>query len=243
MRCRKLFHRRDAEVRAARAIKQSHARVCQLNDALKTLDVMGQIVKNFSGSLVGDVKFQLVDECYRLGLRVAGFILGLWKDDPEKVINEMVDMIFNSIKDDDELKKVTRQELTDLVRGLFFFLTEATAFGLLKRISHAVGAVELVPTYREVLDANPVTSFKLVDMSVKLDTLKLPTKEVVSLNSELKENILGTRLLRKLVVHHIYLFPTDYKTKQQICESLGIPIKQARGIDVAFEDQKRIGGG
>jgi len=216
--------------------------MAQLNDALKTLDVMGQIVKNFSGSLVGEVKFQLVDECYRLGLRVAGFILGLWKDDPEKVVSEMVDMILESIKDEDELKNITRLELTELVRSLFFSLTEATAFGLLRRISHAVGAIELVPTYREVLNANPVTSFKLVDMSVKLDTLKLPTKEVVNLNSELKENILGTRLLRKLVVHHIYLFPTDYKTKQQICESLGIPIKQARGIDVAFEEQKRIGG-
>jgi hypothetical protein len=217
--------------------------VAQLNDALKTLDVMGQIVKNFSGSLVGEVKFQLVDECYRLGLRIAGVVLDLWKNDPEKVINEMVDLVLDSTKDDDELKKINRQELADLVRGLFFFLTEATTFGLLKRISHAVGAIELVPTYREVLDANPVNSFKLVDISVKLDTLKLPTKEVVNLNHELKENLLCTRLLRKLVVHHIYLFPTDYKTKQQICESLGIPIKQARGIDVAFEDQKRIGGG
>jgi predicted MPP superfamily phosphohydrolase len=216
--------------------------VAQLNDAIKTLDVMGQIVKNFSGSLVGAVKFQLVDECYRLGLRIAGVVLDLWKDDPEKVVNEMVDVILDSMKDDDELKKITRQELADLVRGMFFFMTEATTFGLLKRISHAVGAVELVPTYREVLDANPVNSFKLVDMSVKLDTLKLPTKEVVNLNSELKGNILGTRLLKRLVVNHIYLFPTDYKTKQQICQSLDIPINQARGIDVAYEEQKRLPG-
>lgn len=215
--------------------------MAQLNDALKTLDVMGQIAKNFSGSLVGEVKFELVNECYRLGLRVAGLILGLWKDDPEKVVTEMVDMILDSVKDDDDLKKITRHELTDLLRSLFFFLTEATTFGLLKRISHAVGTVELMPTYREVLNANPVTSFKLVDMSVKLDTLKLPTKEVVRLNGELKENVLGSRLLRKLVVHHLYLFPTDYKTKQRICESLDIPIRQSRGIDVAFENQKRIG--
>ena len=214
--------------------------VAQLNDALKTLDVMGQIVKNFSGSLVREVKFQLVDECYRLGLRIAGVVLDLWKDDPEKLVNEMVDMVLNSIKDDDEFKKITRQQLADLVRGLFFFLTEASTFGLLKRISHAVGSVELVPTYLEVLEANPVNSVKLVDMSVKLDMIKLPTKEVVNLNSELKGNIFATRLLRRLVVDHIYLFPTDYKTKQRICESLDIPIKQARGIDVAYDEQKRL---
>ena len=216
--------------------------IAQLNDALRTLDVMGQIVKNFSGSIVGEVKFQLVNECYRLGLRVTGVVLDMWKDDPEKVVKEMVDMILDSVKDDDELKNVTRQQLTDLILGLFFFLTETTTFGLLKRISQAVGALELVPTYGEVLRANPVNSFKLVDMSVKLDTLKIPTKEVVSLNAELKDNLLCARLLRKLVVHHIYLFPTDYKTKQQICEALNIPIKETRGIDNAFDNQKRIGG-
>jgi hypothetical protein len=214
--------------------------IALLNDAIRTLDVMGQIVKNFSGSLVGEIKFQLVDECYRLGLRIEGCVLDLWKDDPEKVVNEMVDMILESMKDDAEVKKLTRHNLADLVRGLFFFLTEETTFGILKRISHAVGAIELVPTYREVLEANPVNSFKLVDMSVKLDTLKLPSKDVVHLSEEVKENILCTRLLRRLVVHHIYLFPTDYKTKQQICEALKIPIKEVRGIDIAYEDQKRL---
>lgn len=216
--------------------------VARLSDAIRTLDVMGQIVKNFSGSLVGEIKFQLVDECYRLGLRIAGVMLDLWKGDPEKVVNEMVDLILESIKDDDNLRQTTRQELADLVRGLFFYLTEATMFGILKRISHAVGAVELVPTYREVLDANPVNSFKLVDMSVKLDTLTLPSKNVVKLSDELKNNFLCSRLLRRLVVHHIYLFPTDYKTKQRICEALDIPIKEVRGIDVAYKEQKRLAG-
>lgn len=214
--------------------------VAQITDALRTLDVMGQIAKNFSGSLVGPVKFQLVDECYRLGLRVAGVILGLWKDDPEKIVNEMVDMILDAFKDDAELKKITRQELTERVSGLFFFLTESMTFDMLKRISHAVGSVELVPTYREVLETSPTNAYKLVDMSVKLDALKLPTKEVVSLSKDIKENTLCSRLLRKLVVHHFYLFPTDYKTKQKICEELDIPIKELRGIDVISETQKAL---
>ena len=214
--------------------------VAQITDALRTLDVMGQIAKNFSGSLVGPVKFQIVDECYRLGLRVAGVILDLWRQDPEKMVNELVDMILDAFKNDDELKKVTRQELTDRVKGLFFFLTESMSFDMLKRISHAVGALELVPTYKEVLKASPNNAYKLVDISVKLDALKFPGKEVVELSKELKDNTLCSRLLRRLVVHHIYLFPTDYKTKQKICEELNIPIKELRGIDVVSENQKAL---
>jgi hypothetical protein len=46
----------------------------------------------------------------------------------------------------------------------------------------------------------------------------------------------------RLVAQLIYLFPTDYKTKQQICEELEIPIKQVRGIDATSESQKRLPG-
>jgi hypothetical protein len=201
---------------------------------------MGQIAKNFSGSLVGPVKFQLVDECYRLGLRVAGMILNVWKDAAETVVNELVDIIFDAFKDDSQLKNITRRELSDKVKALFFFLTESMSFAMLKRISHAVGSVELVPTYREVLSASPSNAYKLVDMSVKLDALSLPTNEVVALNKELKDNTLCSRLLCRLVVDHIYLFSTDYKTKQRICEALGIPIKELRGIDIVSEAQKTL---
>jgi hypothetical protein len=111
---------------------------------------------------------------------------------------------------------------------------------MLKRISHAVGSLELIPTYKEVLDASPTNAYKLVDMSVKLDTLGFPSNDLVLLNGQLKDNLLCRRLLCKLVVDHIYLFPTDYRTKQRICETLGIAIKELRGIDLVSEAQKRI---
>ena len=214
--------------------------IAQINDALRTMDVMGQIVKNFSGSLPKEIKFQLIDECYRLGLRVAGMILSLWKDDPQKVVNEIVDIIFEGMKDDQFVKEMTKQDLADHVKGFFFFIIETLNFGIMKRISHAVGAMELIPDYHDVLNANPTNSYRLIDMSVKLDTLKLPIKEIVSLDNTFKDNFLCDRLLKKLVVHHIYLFPTDYKTKQKLCDAIGIPIKTMRGVDVTYNAQKRL---
>jgi hypoxanthine phosphoribosyltransferase len=253
-----LFNRTPAELREARRrqldttpqdedvsdegyeISEVVRFIVQLTDALRTLDVMGQIAKNFSGSLVGPIKFELIDGCYQLGLRVAGVVVAYWKDDPEKVVNELVDMILDAFKNHEELKKITRAELIDKVKELFFFLTESVAFAMLKRISHAVGSLELIPTYKEVLDASPTNAYKLVDMSVKLDTLGFPSNDLVLLNGQLKDNLLCRRLLCKLVVDHIYLFPTDYRTKQRICETLGIAIKELRGIDLVSEAQKRI---
>jgi hypothetical protein len=45
----------------------------QINVAFKTIQILGQILRNYYGSMKGDKKLELVKECYSLGLRVASF--------------------------------------------------------------------------------------------------------------------------------------------------------------------------
>jgi hypothetical protein len=48
--------------------------ILQHNAAFKTIQILGQVLKNFTGSLRGGPKRQLMEECYGLGLRVLGNI-------------------------------------------------------------------------------------------------------------------------------------------------------------------------
>ncbi|GAH37020.1 unnamed protein product, partial [marine sediment metagenome] len=47
----------------------------KIGSSYKALEVMGQIVRNFAGSLKADVKCSLIEECYRIGLRTLRFFL------------------------------------------------------------------------------------------------------------------------------------------------------------------------
>ena len=51
--------------------------VIRLNEAFKTIQIMGQVLRNFPGSLDGDSKLAIAKESYLLGLRVLGFFCGL----------------------------------------------------------------------------------------------------------------------------------------------------------------------
>jgi hypothetical protein len=42
----------------------------------------------------------------------------------------------------------------------------------------------------------------------------------------MKDNVFCQELLRHLVVHHFYLFHSDPKTKQAICDEIGIEFKR-----------------
>ena len=60
----------------------------QIRAALRSIEVMGQIVKNYAGSLTYEPKYTLVKQCYDLGLRVIGVILRAWQQSGEEFVKE-----------------------------------------------------------------------------------------------------------------------------------------------------------
>jgi hypothetical protein len=89
-------------------------------------------------------------------------------------------------------------------------------FGLLKRLSHAVGLRELELTYQEVseLRDNNISS-QLIQLSIGLDHFEqFPKDDIKNLAESLKHNNFTLQTLRDLVMNHIYLFPRDYGIQQ-----------------------------
>lgn len=209
--------------------------VVRLRAAIRTLEVMGQIVKNFAGSMKSDPRFTLVKGCYELGLRVVGVILGGWQRDSDSLVRELLDMV---LQKDTNIEN--REELAKTVKSCIFHFCELIASGMVKRIAQAVGTRDLVDTYRQVLDENPTNAYRLIDVAVKLDNVGFPTGDILALNARFGENVFCHRLLCRLVIDHFYLFVTSDKTKQQVCSKLGIKMRQLRGIDVRTSGQKRL---
>jgi hypothetical protein len=84
----RLLEQQDARRRIADADKKEEPaeldepddeinELAQINAAIKTIRILGQVLRNFSGSLKGDPKRQLVEACYGLGLRVLGRIFNM----------------------------------------------------------------------------------------------------------------------------------------------------------------------
>ncbi len=191
----------------------------KLNISLKTLRIMGQVLRNFPGVLKADLKFQLAQESYQLGLRTLRAILQLAERDIQGLRTYYSELLKERMALDDDDPKLLKS--TD---DLIVLLARRLGFAMVKRVSHAVGLKELEETYQDVMRADgDLTSVKVIDLAIKLDHFTdFPKPELQGLIDLTSRNFYAFTLLRDMAANYLYLFPADYRTKQWVGEKLNI---------------------
>jgi hypothetical protein len=63
----------------------------ELTNALKTMDVLGQIVKNFPGDVIGDNKVAIISEIHEIGMRIVQVFLDIFSCYQEDLIKKLAD--------------------------------------------------------------------------------------------------------------------------------------------------------
>jgi hypothetical protein len=126
----------------------------------------------------------------------------------------------------EENPTVGSEDVEKQARNTFLFLTYGVIYGVVRKISASIGSVEADEIY-DLLEADRDTpAVKLINQSIGLQfKKKLDFKKLNELSKEFAKNPTCQRMLREIVVQHAYMFPVDYKEKQQITESLGISTK------------------
>ncbi|MGE3807275.1 MAG: metallophosphoesterase, partial [Gemmataceae bacterium] len=194
--------------------------ILQHNAAFKTIQILGQVLKNFTGSLRGGPKRQLVEECYGLGLRVLGNIFHL----AELGFPHLVEIVTAQGKA--RKTPATTVEIQKEVSQLFVGLLQMVSFNVFKHVSDSVGTEKVAQTLEEVVKSDENPSTKVLDLSVRLDHYdKFPQSQIAELAKEFADNIFALGLVRQLVWNHLYMYRVDYRQKQSACEKLGISIE------------------
>lgn len=183
--------------------------VMELNKGIKLIDILGQIARNYEGSLKTDKKYEVVYEGFTLGLRILNFLVKFVFDNKEKLI----DLIGNNIE------YVGIDERNEMVYSFINFLSLSFIF----KISDSFGKEELSNTYKDILKNNNCISFNLIDVSAKLEKFSgFPEREILSLFDKINNNNLALSVLRNLVIRHFYLYNRNRQLKQSIYTKLRI---------------------
>lgn len=208
--------------------------IVRLMIAFRTMQIVGQVLKNFYGSITGDVKAEIAKECYRLGLRSLREVFELMEEHKEDFLQAVVEEVRS------EHPNETRAELINRASKTVAGLAHVISYGFIRRISHSVGQPELAQTYRRVLDEEGSVAVALVDASIKLDhIMAFPERDILELGDRLENNPFAASLLRHLVLDHFHLFPVDTAIKQKICQKLNISIA---GTKPVLPGRKKIAG-
>jgi energy-coupling factor transporter ATP-binding protein EcfA2 len=191
--------------------------VLKIEFAFKSLHVMGQVVKNFPLDLRGDLKLALTQQSYNLTLRTLRTYLNII----EANVAEMLSLFDSALRKLQPFSKRTDEEIRDASQAAMVRLTEFAIFGMIKRLSLAVGVVDLRETYHQVrrMAGEEDVPTRLIDLSIKLDHFnRVPIADVEELEHRLRSNITAYAILKLLVAEFLHLFPCDYKTEQRMVE-------------------------
>ena len=108
--------------------------------------------------------------------------------------------------------------------------------GVIRKISGAIGSKEAMEIYSRIEEASGTQAAHLIKLSIEFQfKRKLDIESVKACHEKLKNNAVCLRILKEMVIQHIYMFPVEYKVKQQLSSAIGLSVKGQRMLDIRKE--------
>ena len=182
--------------------------------SFKIMDILGQIAKNHYGSLDGEVKVDIIEEAYNLGLRVFRDIMG----DFINHFDFLEEKICQRIEDKENIDEHKKKKIA---RDIIFRFATLISYSFISKISTAVASKELKHVFDNILNKDNTTAKQLVHASISLSfPAGLGKKELEAINDRNSNNYLADMILRIIAADYMYKFKVKYPKRQEICKIL-----------------------
>jgi hypothetical protein len=190
----------------------------KMNIAAKTLQVLGQVLRSSASSLEGDQKLKITASCYSLGLRTLRTLLGI----AEGSVDALRFLISSLIKEraavlaKDQL--LTEGQIARRTDQGVIWLTHVCAYGMIRKISYAVGHQQLGETYEKIVDLNPDnTAVRMIDLAIKLEHMNVvPEFDINRVRDKVVGNLFTYQILRQLIADYLYLHRVEFRMLQKL---------------------------
>ena len=190
-----------------------------LQASMKTIDILGQVLRNGAGSIDADEKQDIVNEIYRLSRRVNGNILQDLRGQLPGWCAAL-DVYFDERYPNDSKDERVNRVLNRIMNTLWII-----TYALTRRVSHSLAHELLKRTFEKVVAADNSIPNRLFDLSIKLDIANgIPSNEAESFYKQMKGNVLVRTVIRALVINHLCLYKIPHSERQSICKKLEIDL-------------------
>ena len=216
---REEFRRRQDEALCEGETKSTErsADSLQIDLAFESLQIMGQVLRNFPGNLKADLKVRLAKQSYALAFRA----LKKFLCDFESNLSQLQEVFLRHLREQGTFARREVEEVKHAADKVVVALAEIMIFAVIKKVSLCVGLEDLRDIYGAVRGnaGEGHIATRLLDLSITLDHFKqLPIEDVRDLEVRVRDNIAIHTVLRLLVAQHLALFPVNYKLRQSMVQ-------------------------
>jgi len=198
------------------------AEAIEMNQAFRTVKIIGQIVKNQSGDFEKEKLIKLVEAAYNTIFRFLGFYSGMLEKDKALLIETIVE----DIKKKEEEKK-SRHENVDVkfieksVRNILQFISWRICVDSMTNLMFAVGTKGQNELFDKVNSNIDSPASKIVTFAIKTFYDKIDTKELEKLFDDVKDNYLAQCILREYIKRYLYTNFIERNKRDRIIQLAG----------------------
>ena len=222
------------EVQQKAAIESENSILGRLNAALKTIQILGQFLKNFPANLDRAQKNRIIFACSKLGKQALGDILGMVKRNESEMLEEMLFLISR------RRPGIEPDKLRDRAASAVVALCEIASTGMIHRLSYAIGSNELSTTYDRIFPLHNETIMRLLYVSLQLEHYNHFPEGLIDQEIRLlSKNPFAFRILRCLVARHLAVFPADFRLKQRLANLFDLDYQK---VSIVRDELKLLKG-
>lgn len=190
------------------------------NLTFKSVDLIGQLTRNYHESLKTEPKVNLITEAIEAPLRALEAILKIMREDHETLI----DMLKKRIQEEFDVPDKSKDDIDLIARQLLFNMVRVVSYSIIKKISSAIGSRDLIPLIEKAYSGKDKSNaIRLIELSVQLDLGNLGSIEKIKrMNRDFKINTVSGNILRDLIADYLYMFEDSESNRKSVCAALKI---------------------
>jgi hypothetical protein len=198
-----------------------------LRRAIKTVEVMGSIIKNRAGSLEKTKLEEIFEEAMNVHLRILSSFFKLIesKENQKDIVNFISERLEKINKEKEG--KLKTEKLEQISRTIFWNLNFFVVYGVIYKIVHSLGSDKLIEIVNKVCnDINTPASFIVKHGILMWYNKNLQIEGIAKKFNEKDFSGIAKRVMRFMVVNHCALHQINYENRQRVENKLGIPAEK-----------------
>lgn len=193
--------------------------LASISAAIRTIDVLSQIIRNYPGDIDGDLKVQIIREIHSLGMRTAEAMLSVI----ELYKHDLIAHIVEKVKDKEN--EAQKEEIISKTQEIFSSLIAGMVCGMISKVAASLNNENLLIAIEDAFNGQPSISQKLIMQELKFNVLRKPNfNEAISLYTDINDNNLdfASTVLRLIVAYYLRYNRCEFTMRNRICSKLGL---------------------
>lgn len=213
----------------------------EIKRAAKSIEIIGQILKNQYGSLEKSMLENLFEEGQDVGLRLMKSFMDLMLSEQ----SELKEIVASHLEKTD--KKLSKEEIDEMSQKVLSFFSYSIILGWMDKIVSSLGYDKIVDIADEVNSRKETVASELINFSIHAwHTKKVDVEKIKALRNKFKNegNHQAIYILTDIVAHHLHMHTVDFSEKQKLKEALGFSVKSQLSLQDRGQSssQKRAKG-